>query len=69
MERTNLKVFRVQKKMTQAEFAKAVGYTRSHYAKIEKGEYDYTLKFMTNFRKYFSVSEQEFNEIMKKDEE
>lgn len=67
--RTKLKLFRIQQKMTQAKFANEIGYTRNHYAKIENGEFNYTLKFMTNFRSRFNVTEKEFQEIMKKDEE
>lgn len=67
--RTNLKVFRIKQKMTQAEFAKAVGYTRSHYGRIENGDYDPRQEFWEKLKKRFNVSDTLLLQLMKKDEE
>ena len=37
-ERTNLKVFRVSRKLTQAEMAEKIGCTRATYSYVEKGK-------------------------------
>lgn len=53
MERTNLKLFRVAHKMTQAEFADFIGVDRGRYGQIEKGKRngrtDFWLKLQAAF--------------------
>ena len=38
--RTNLKLFRVKKKLSQDEFADVIGCTRATYSSIESGKRD-----------------------------
>lgn len=67
--RMNLKLFRVKQGMTQAGFAKAVGYSRGQYAKIENGEKNMPLKLLENIQAKFNVSNADLLELAKTETE
>lgn len=69
MERTNLLLFRVKHKLSQEKMAKRIGYTRSHYASIESGKREVTLKFINGLSKGFSLPIAEAMELVKSDNE
>lgn len=68
-KRTALKVFRVQQKMTQAEFAEKVGYSRSQYALIEQGNRKGTQDFWNKLQTAFNIPDAEVWALTKIDEE
>lgn len=69
MQRTNLKIFRVKQNMSQDVMAREIGYTREHYRKVESGVYDYTLRFERAMCSRFNLTREEFEELMKKDDD
>ena len=69
MERTRLKQYRVGKKMTQAEFAKTLGYSRGQYARIENGEQDVTINFLQALEQAFGIGIIKAKELTKRDNE
>lgn len=68
-KRTALKVFRVKQKMTQAEFAEKLGYSRSQYALIEQGNRNGTQDFWLKLQERFSIDDCAMWELMKVDDE
>ncbi len=58
-----LKQFRKQKKLTQDEMAKSLGFTKSHYVKIEMGLRNPGYKFLKSLKKEFY--EVDVNELFK----
>lgn len=68
-KRTALKVFRVKQKMTQAQFAEKVGYSRSQYALIEQGNRNGTIDFWNKVKTAFNVSDEEMWNLTKIDVE
>ena len=46
MARTKLKLYRLRLKMTQAEFAEKLGYSRAQYARVESGEKEVQLRML-----------------------
>ena len=66
-ERTNLKLFRVAQKMTQAEFAEKIGCNRGTYAAIEKGSRNGRTGFWLKLQKVFPSAD--IGELMKVDED
>lgn len=69
MERTNLKVFRIRKKMSQAKFAKELGYSRNHYARIENGSHEVHLKLLVTLSEKYGMTLDEARELTKIDED
>jgi DNA-binding XRE family transcriptional regulator len=57
--RTNLKLFRVKKMLSQDDVAARVGCTRATYSSIESGKRDGRLTFWNDFQKAFNVSDSE----------
>lgn len=57
--RTNLKLFRVTKRMSQDEFADAIGCTRATYSSIESGKRDGRLAFWDDLQKAFGIDDAE----------
>lgn len=66
--RTNLRVFRVQRKMRQKEFAEILGVSQAVYSNIELGKSNAKLGFWDNLRNTFDVPEEEMWKLMKEDE-
>lgn len=50
-----LKAVRKQKGMTQAEFAKKIGYSETYIQKIEQGKLPITYEFSRNFKFAFDL--------------
>lgn len=61
--RTKLKQFRVGLHMTQGEFADSLGYTRSHYGRIENGEKAFTMRLWDTIRKIYGLSDDKIREL------
>jgi DNA-binding XRE family transcriptional regulator len=68
MPRTNLKVFRVKKHLTQTEMAEKIGYLRQTYAAIENGKRDGRQAFWCDLQKAFNLSDGDVWALMKNDE-
>lgn len=68
-ERTALKVFRIQQKMTQEEFADKFKFSQSRYALIEQGNRDGTLKFWNALQKAFNIADADMWALTKRDNE
>lgn len=66
-ERTQLKLFRVANKMTQAEFAEKIGCNRGTYAAIEKGTRNGLSGFWLKLQAAFPAAN--IGELMKVDED
>ena len=68
MERTNLKVFRIKLKLSQAEIAEVIGCNRGTYAAIEKGVRNGSVGgFWNKLQKAYSTAN--IGELMKVDED
>lgn len=69
MNRTELKRFRLNKLLSQEEFAEKLGYARGHYARFENGEAEITLRFLESLQKAFGLSYEEAKALSKRDKE
>lgn len=67
--RTELKVFRVKQRMTQAQFAEKIGVGRALYAAVEKGTRDGALAFWEQFKNVFDIPESEIWRYTQNDED
>lgn len=67
--RTELRVFRVRQKMTQAQFAEKIGVGRALYAAVENGSRNGTLAFWQKFKKTFDIPESEIWRYTQNDED
>ena len=65
--RTNLKLLRVSKKMTQAEFTDFIGVDRGRYGQIESGKRNGRTDFWTKLQKAFPSAD--IGGLMKVDED
>ena len=63
--RIRLKLLRVSKGMSQEEFAKAIGVTRSYYRTVEAGENQGSLNFWLSIKDGFAIPASELFELMK----
>lgn len=54
--KTSLKVYRIQKGMSQGELAELVGVRRETIGHLERGEYNPSLKLAWDIAKLFNVS-------------
>lgn len=63
--RTNLKVFRIKKQMSQTEISARLGYSRATYAAIENGVRNGRHTFWQDFQAAFNVTDSEMWELMK----
>lgn len=62
--RINLKLFRVERNMTQEEFADEIGIGRAMYSKIERGDCDGSLAVWMNLQRAFNVPNEEMFNLM-----
>ena len=69
MERTQLKLYRLQQKMSQAEFAKQLGYSRGQYARIENGVKEVQLKMLVALAEFSGRTLDEVRKLTKVDNE
>lgn len=67
--RTNLKVFRVAHKLTQAEMADRIGVSRVTYNVVERGERGGSHYFWANLKFAFDVPDAEMYNLMKLDKD
>lgn len=63
--RTNLKVFRVRKNLSQEKMAERIGCKRVTYSTIENGVRNGRQTFWNKLQKAFDVPESEMWELMK----
>ena len=67
--RTRLKLFRVQHKLTQEQFANKIGYGRMTYANVENGKRNPSKNFCVEIAKAFGLSLTKVSELMIVDED
>lgn len=67
--RTALKLLRIKNGFTQDKMAERLGYSRNHYARVENGEQEVTLKFLVALTICFGLSIEEAKELTKCDNE
>ena len=65
--RTNLKIFRVTHKLTQAGMAEKIGYTRASYSSIEAGKRDGREIFWKSLQSAFNIPDAEMWALKKND--
>ena len=68
MVREHLKDFRLMKRMSQEEFAKALGYSRIMYQQVESGARNGTQEFWNALQKQFDIADADMWKLMKKTE-
>lgn len=66
--RTNLKVFRIQKHLTQDEIAEKIGCTRSTYSAIENGNRDGRKVFWRSLQRAFHIADADMWALQENDE-
>lgn len=69
MERQGLRILRVKKRLSQAQMAEKLGYSRGHYARFENGDADMTLRFLQALENAFGLTFEEAKELTKLDNE
>lgn len=67
--RTNLKVFRVKKKLTQAQIAEKIGVSRMVYAYVEQGKRGANQEFWDALQRAFEIPDAEMYPLQKLDKE
>ena len=68
-KRTQLKLFRVGKHLTQEQFAEKIGYSRWQYVQFESGKGETTLRFLEALTQAFGITFDEAKAISKRDNE
>lgn len=63
--RKKLKLFRIERELTQAEMAKELGYSREHYRRVEAGTQNYTRQFEEALQKRFGITHEKATDILK----
>lgn len=63
--RTNLKLFRVKRGLTQEEISDLIGCARATYSMIETGKREGRRSFWNALQKAFNVADDEMWELMK----
>lgn len=66
-KRTQLKLFRIGNKLTQAEFAARTGVSRVTYSFIERGERSGTSEFWATLQREFNVPDADMYPLQKLD--
>ena len=64
-QRMNLKLFRVEKGLTQSEIAAAIGCARPTYSLIEEGARGGRFEFWDAIQKTFDIPSEKMFELMK----
>ena len=65
--RTNLKLFRVKRMLSQDEIAAKIGCTRATYSSIESGKRDGRLAFWNDLQKAFNIADSDMWALMRID--
>lgn len=63
--REKLIVFRVSHNLTQAGMAEKLGFSRQHYARIESGTQDVSIRFLVKLGEVFKMSIDKARELTK----
>ena len=66
--RTNLKIFRVKKNLSQDEFAENINCTRATYSSIESGKRDGRLAFWNDLQQAYNVPDSDMWALMRNDD-
>lgn len=66
--RTNLKVFRTDRKLRQTDIAYDLGVSRVTYSLIERGLRSGSAEFWQRLQRVYNVPNEEMNSLMKVDE-
>lgn len=66
LARENLKDFRLLKRMSQEEIAKAIGYSRQMYQQVENGSREGTQEFWNALQEHFNIADADMWKLMKK---
>lgn len=66
--RTNLKVFRIRHKLTQAKISDLLGVSRQVYSYIENGKRSGTAEFWSALQREFDVPDEKMYPLMRLDE-
>lgn len=69
MQRTALKLLRIEHGFSQEKMAVRLGYSRNQYQRIEAGDQEVTLKFLVALSTAFGKSLDEAKELTKRDKE
>lgn len=67
-KRKKLKLFRVERDLNQGDMSAKIGFSRSLYTLIERGERDGSLDFWQSFQRAFNVSDADMWGFMKREE-
>lgn len=68
-KRKDLKLFRIDKELSQEQFAEKLGYSRGQYARFENGAQDVTLRFLEALTKAFGITLDDAKAITKRNNE
>lgn len=63
--RENLIIYRVRSGLTQAEMAAKLGFSRQHYARIENGTQEASIRFLVKLGELFGITIDEAKELTK----
>ena len=63
--RENLIDYRVRSGLTQAEMAAKLGFSRQHYARIENGTQEVSIRFLVKLGELFGITIDEAKELTK----
>ena len=63
--RENLIVYRVRSGLTQVEMAAKLGFSRQHYARIENGTQEVSIRFLVKLGELFGITIDEAKELTK----
>lgn len=63
--RENLIIYRVRSGLTQAEMAAKLGFSRQHYARIENGTHEASIRFLVKLGELFGITIDEAKELTK----
>ena len=67
--RLKMKLFRVERKLSQVEIAKKIGCSSNHYAKFERGEVDGSVKFIKTIQSAFGISNADIMELIENEKD
>lgn len=63
--RENLQLLRLRSKLTQAQMAKKLGFSRNHYQRVEAGDLNVSLRFLDALCVAFNLTLQQAKELTK----
>lgn len=63
--RENLRLLRLRNKLTQEQMAKALGFSRNHYQRVEAGDLGVSLRFLDALCARFNLTLEQAKELTK----